>query len=208
MTHGAPSNPFSTRHLALPFLTPEGEAPDLVCRLLDRLLERREGEIIGPQGTGKTTLLRALLAEASRRQLPAVLTRVPQGRRWPPVETRQFCSNLRQNRARGLLLLDSAEQLPPPVLWWLRAACRWSGAALAVTGHEPLGLPPLWHSGVDEVMAERLAREVLASSCGAPELVPPEEAREALRLARGNAREALFVLYDRYEQRWTAAPRP
>lgn len=203
MNPGAPLNPFVTRHLALPFCERAGEPPGAPARLLDQALRLRLGEIIGPEGTGKTTLLRALLAEATARRIPAALIRVPNRQRWPTSSVWKFCrSHARLPAPGALLLLDSAEQLVAPARWLLRAACRAHGVALVVTGHAPLGLPSLRLTAVDDELFARLTSAILARSPEAPALVSAAEAPEALRLAAGNAREALFALYDRYEQRW------
>jgi hypothetical protein len=195
MNPGAPLNPFVTRLLALPFCERAGEPPGAPARLLDQALRLRQGEIIGPEGTGKTTLLRALLAEAATRRLPAALIRVPGGQRWPTSSVWKFCRS-------------HAEQLAAPARWLLRAACRAHGVALVVTGHAPLGLPSLRLTAVDDELFARLTSAILARSPQAPALVSAAEAPEALRLAAGNAREALFTLYDRYEQRWPRVTPP
>ena len=59
----------------------------------------------------------------------------------------------------------------------------------------------LYRTGVDGDLAVAVAERVLAASPSAPRLVEAEEARESLERTGGDLREALFHLYDLYEQR-------
>ena len=68
MAQGKPHNPFSSERIrpgALTYLTGEGESVD---DLIDRLEGTGfRGQIVGPHGTGKSTLLADLAAELARR---------------------------------------------------------------------------------------------------------------------------------------------
>jgi hypothetical protein len=63
-------------------------------------------------------------------------------------------------------------------------------------------LPILRRHVVDNSLAVEIARRILAACPEAPSLVAPTEAPDALARAGGNMREALFRLYDLYEDRW------
>lgn len=91
--------------------------------------------------------------------------------------------------------------------WWLlRLRCHLRGVGLLVTTHRPLGLPVLYRTNVDADLARRIARNVVEACPRAPRLTEDRDVDAALAEARGDMREALFKLYDVYEQRWNSAP--
>jgi hypothetical protein len=203
---GAPENPFSARHHApgaLPWLASAAAPGDAPLRLYEALVARRAGALIGPEGTGKSTLLRLIegAARADGREVLRVHLRT--GERLPPRRALRFCVG----GAGRVLLVDSAEQLLAPARLFLRGLCAVTGVLLLCTGHAPLGLPTLLRTRVTEELARRVAEAVLAASPSAPRLVTPDEAGQALGRTGGNLREALFFLYDLYEQRWAEARR-
>ncbi len=199
---GSPANPFSTLHHrpgAIPFLSVPG-GPASPAELLEAWeAAGRRGEIIGPHGTGKSTLLHWLGIEAEARGLRVLRVALRDGTRRLPRGWSAGC------RERGaLVLLDGAEQLPGWRLALLRAACALRGWGLLVTAHAPLGLPTLSRTRVDAALAQRVAERVLERSPGLPALVDAREVGEALEACGGNLRDALFQLYDLYERRWRA----
>ncbi|MEO7327645.1 MAG: hypothetical protein ABI193_03635, partial [Minicystis sp.] len=151
-----------------------------------------EGALIGPEGTGKSTLLQALVREAAQRGLRSRLLTIDHDGLPPalPVSGEQ------------LLCLDEADRLSWFRLRLLRLRCRRRSVALLVTGHRPLGLPTLRQTRVSADLATSLAAQVLARSPSLPALVRAEEAGEMLREQRGNLRQVLLSLYDRYEERY------
>jgi hypothetical protein len=51
-------------------------------------------------------------------------------------------------------------------------------------------------------LAERLIEAILLQSNEQTTLIKPHDARAALAATQGNMRDAIFRLYDLYEERW------
>jgi ATP/maltotriose-dependent transcriptional regulator MalT len=185
------TNPFSTRWVrpgALPYLWPHGAA----CReLMGRLHAGATLEIIGPHGSGKSTLV-ATLIELLRAQGRAVqLETLHDGgrRRW-----RQ-----RQDGSGPCVrIVDGFEQLSG----WRRRLTRWrsarAGEALVVTGHAPLGMDHRISSELDAARAVQVV-EALLRRAELSTAIDPRSVIARVERHRGNLREALFELYDVYE---------
>ena len=189
-----PVNPFSTTFVrpgAVPFLFPAGVGiADLVAQLRT---QDWWGQIIGPHGTGKSTLLAALmpaLAAAGREPLWYAF-------RDGVISLPGFRADQLGLHAGAILVIDGYEQLSSWQRWRLCRACRRSGCGLVVTVHTQVGLPGLYHTNVDADMARRvlshLNREGTAD-------VSPEDLIQCLTIRKGNLREALFDLYDLHER--------
>lgn len=208
---GAAVNPFSTRYhapgaLAYCFEDDEGGETSTAEALYEKFLASgRCGEIVGPHGTGKTTLLCALEAEARwRGHAPRRVTLREEERRLPVDWWRFEGEDATKTPAERVVFLDGAEQLSRLGFWRVQRRCRREGFGLLVTAHRSLGLPALYRTLVSETMARRLAERILASCPQAPRLVAPDEAAAALQAAHGDLRAALFALYDLYEKRSAA----
>lgn len=201
MLSGAAVNPFSTRYHAPGALAYcfEDDANASAEALYEKFLASgRRGEIVGPHGTGKTTLLCALETEARRRGHAVRRVTLRE------AERRLSAGWWRIDGVDRVVFLDGAEQLSRLGFWRVQRRCRREGLGLLVTAHRSLGLPALYSTSVSEAMARRLAERILASCPQAPRLVEPDEAAAALRAAHGDLRVALFALYDLYEERWSA----
>ncbi|MCZ7648657.1 MAG: ATP-binding protein [Planctomycetota bacterium] len=206
---GAPANPFCTRFHApgaLAFRFEARRGAGSAGGLYERFeASRWRGEIRGPHGTGKSTLLRAFEAELGahghrvrnvRLQAPAYA--MPSG--WDRYEETGGAP------ARPpILVLDGAERLARTAWWRVRWTIRRRGWGVLATAHESLGLPELYRSGVDPALAEALVEAVLNRSPELPRLVRPDEVLAELRATGGDFREALFRLYDLHEARWRQA---
>jgi hypothetical protein len=237
MNRGAPLNPFSAcfhQPGEVPYRFFGNESPESLWRRFVKA--GRRGEIVGPHGTGKTTLLRTLepVAQAAGEAVRTVT--LHNGQRWPwellgprafrmPEDVSLFkrtalssvdrppAVGIRQDpptllrtsslsRGRRTLFLDGAEQLAPAVWFALRFWTRAAGIGLLATSHRSLGLPALCTTSVDDEAALWVTRTVLAKNAHAPCLVGAESVTDALAIKKGNLREALFHLYDVYEDRW------
>ncbi|HZY90588.1 MAG TPA: hypothetical protein VFE78_37545 [Gemmataceae bacterium] len=192
------SNPFSTRFVrpgAVPFLfPPDQDAPGLVRALMS--LGWR-GAILGPHGSGKSTLVAALLPvlrEAGKEPLAVTLH---DGQRTLPAEAWR---ELLRPAAR-VAVIDGYEQLSRWQRWRLRRLCRRRGHGLLATAHTPVGLPILLRLSVTPETAVRVIERLLTTVPEATAL-RPSASELAARLQRQgeNFREVLFELYDEYER--------
>jgi hypothetical protein len=186
-------NPFSTRYVrpgALPYEFPAGHSAQA---LVDRLANAGWwGEIVGPHGSGKSSLLAALcpaLTAAGRRVVQFVLR---DGQRRLPPEA----AALAAAGPETLVVVDGYEQLSRLARWRLVRLCRRRRLGLLVTAHAPAGLPPLAQTEVTLATAQCVVARLVE---GWPRGATEEEVERAWRACGGNLREALFDLYHRYE---------
>ena len=161
--------------------------------LMDRLAELRyRAAIVGPEGSGKTTLaedLAARLAERGMRPRFAILNR--QNRR---LQADLF-PWLRDAGPADVLCLDGCEQLGPIAWRRLLWRCRSLGGLL-ITTHRPGRLPTLVQCDTDAQLLIDLARELSPD-----EPCTSADAEQLWRARDGNLRLALRDLYDRWWQR-------
>lgn len=187
------TNPFSAERIrpgAIEYVFSAGiDADTLVGRLK---AAQWRGQIVGPHGTGKSSLLYALsdsLASAGR-----VVYRFNQHDR----QRRLSREDLRQVdwTDRTLIVVDGYEQLGRWSRLWLDLRCRWSSAGLLVTSHTDVGLVTLFTTQPSFELFDQLVGRLAA---GFPVLLTNDDLRESWSRSPDNLREALFSLYDRYE---------
>lgn len=188
-------NPFSTRAVrpgAIDYRFPPGQSPGT---LLGRLHANHWwGEIVGPHGSGKSTLIETLrqpLLEAGRRVCQFTLTA---GQRRLPTAAGDRSDWDDQTQ----VIVDGFEQLG----WWqrrsLERACRRRGCGLLITAHASFGFPSLFHPTTSVELTEQLVAALLPD--GGADRVSTAEIHEAFARHAGNIREIFFDLYDRYER--------
>jgi hypothetical protein len=107
------------------------------------------------------------------------------------VEKRRLLEAVRPLKAPDFLLLDGAEQLNTRE--WLTVHAATAGCAgTIITLHRPGRLPALFETTPSPGLLGNLAQNL----CGAP--LPPSEAAALFLRHRGNLRECLRELYDRW----------
>ena len=207
------SNPFSAAAVSggrLPYLFAEPTAEMKLLRTLDR--HHWIGQVVGPHGSGKTTLTHHLWTHAKAR-FPSMVQVTIRGR------------GKVQRRVTGegspcLFVVDGIERLSRVDRWlFLGGFCfpgdrhrRRAGQrdGLLVTGHRPLPwLPKVFETTFDEVALNRLVSELLSPRIrtdfpdddGDVFLGPQWKDFSSALLQRhgSNGREILMEMYDLYE---------
>lgn len=185
----ARDNPFSTARLSQIRYRFQGKTWDEFLGRLQQLQYR--GAIVGPEGTGKTTLLEDLEPKLRDLGLAPVRLRLTQeAPRFSPVMQQMIDSRITD---RHILLFDGSEQMG--WLAWKKFLWRTSEAGgLIITRHRAGRLPTAHHCTTSPELLAEIARELLE---GGAELTP-DQVRELFRRSRGNLRNALRDLYDRF----------
>ena len=205
-----PSNPFCTRfvrpgQIAYAFASDTADGKSLV----NEVLRHRIGVIVGPHGTGKSTLL-ATLHDDLRDRFAAVvsltLTAPAPGSRSPSwfQRRRRELQNWRQTvsasgrlSTEGLLILDGAEQLSRWHWRWLGRQTNRRKQTILATSHAALpGGRTLFGTGNSPDLIRSLTRDLVIET--APDLWTRVERELGCRkLDRDtNVRDLWFDLYD------------
>jgi len=183
----ARDNPFSIDRVLKIRYRPQGLKWET---LMDRLAGLHyRGAIVGPKGTGKSTLLEDLTPRLKDRGLDTQSLRLDaEHRRFSPGFLRTFFAKLKAN---DVILLDGAEQMN----WfdWRRFRQRSQRAAgLVITVHAPGRLPTWIQCRTSPQLLTEIAVEMLQTT---PEQVSPR-ANTLFQKHHGNLREALLEWYD------------
>jgi hypothetical protein len=189
------ANPFSTRYIrpgAIEFRFPPGDdAKALVQRLRAR---DWRGEIIGPHGSGKSSLLAALVPALRDAGKSVLLVELHDGQRRLPVDLKRHPDAT----GDGVVIVDGYEQLSWLSRLGVKRVCRRRGMGLLVTSHKPAGLPELYRTAPTLELARSIVESLVA---GRSASITSAELAERYALHQGNLREMLFDLYDLYESR-------
>lgn len=192
-------NPFSTAAVkpgAIAFrFYGETCAADLVKKLEGN---QWRGEIVGPHGSGKSTMLRSIgpLLDAAGREVRQYIAK-PNDSQLPMSTADQATWN-----ASTQVVVEGYELLSRRNQKLLDRACRRVGAGLLITCHTPQGLPMLFRTEITYELASSLVKDLLPPEC---EFISADDVRESFSRHGQNLRELLFEMYDLYEQR---RPRP
>ncbi len=188
------TNPFATRHTrpgALPPLDLEGRPRNLEG-LVARLRAMPAAAIVGPHGTGKSTLLAAMLAEITAAGQVAQLVQLR--RRSDGLAA--LAAAVRSTR-RGTLAIDGWERIDPVTATAVRIAASARGSRLLVTSHSPTAIPTLVRTAASQPLLEAIVARLPDHG----ELIGTCDVAAAFARNPRNLRDALGELYDRFESR-------
>ena len=195
------SNPFASRFTrpgAIPYLYPPGQSAETLLETLQK--NNWQGEIIGPHGSGKSSLLAELLprmGEAGRKVVPISLH---QGDRTLSVSK----SDVKAWNSQTQVVVDGYEQLS----WWserrLQGWVKAQQAGLLITAHQPMGLPPLFTTQPTLELARQIVAQLLKESTNGTGVPSHEDVAAAFARHPTNLREMLFSLYDVHQRRQIA----
>lgn len=192
---GRGGNPFSTRYLRpgrLPPLDGSGRPLDLEHLAATFLSRGGSAAIVGPHGSGKTTLL-GHLADT----LESMGERVIRMRMRERSDLLRLLASIGRG-PRGIVCVDSWERIGWPANGLVRVVAAGARVRLLVTAHRPGAMPTLWRCATSPRVTEALVERLLDGS--SPPAIGREAIEEAHRRAGGDVREALFLLYDRFEE--------
>ena len=188
----AQDNPFASRNMdSLPYIPVTTDWSRIRDRL--RCLNGR-GAIVGPKGTGKTTLMEAMERRLTLEGYNVSLFRLSQDRNLlPREETREVFSGL---TGQSALLLDGAEQMS----WLAWKACAFRArktGILVVTSHAPGLLPTLVETTTSPQLLQALANRMLPRDS----FLDLTQAQALFQTHHGNLRLAFMELYDVWARR-------
>lgn len=188
------TNPFSTcftKPGAIPFrFVDETVIESLVTKLiqLDWI-----GQILGPHGSGKSTLIKSLIPLICR-QCHLVVIHQQDSKREVYLELKE---KIAESNSQHLIVIDGFEQLSS----WRRSrlihACKRRQVGLLVTAHQSVGLPVLYEMPISLSLFRAVVDQLLT---GAEIRLTPGTIGKAYQRFQPNLREALFSLYDEYER--------
>lgn len=134
----------------------------------------------------------SLVEALERAGRPAVVLALRDGQRRLP---RGWKRQVELAGAR-LIVIDGYEQLGWMSRWALKTACRWRDWGMFVTAHRDVGFPSLARTAVSLELAQSIVEQLLPPGQTA---IDGHSVADAFAAARGNLREMLFALYDRFE---------
>lgn len=194
------TNPFATRWVRPGAIEYRFEGSESIDSLIHQLRQNAwRGAIIGPHGTGKSTLVQTLL--------PAL---VAAGREPVTIQLRDgemqnsLCANeisqaaTRCQQVGVVVIVDGYEQLNWFARLRLHWQCRRASCGLIVTAHQRIWLPTLWQTQPTAEMVCKLVRSALPNHGNS---ISSDEIVNAYNRHRGNVRETFFELYDLFESR-------
>lgn len=185
----ASENPFaSARVEKLPFRFRPGDSWEQFFKRLED--QRYCGAIVGPHGSGKSTMLEALIPHLKERGFEPVVVRLTAESSMRDKE--RLPDIFRRLVKPQFILLDGAEQLS--TRHWLPARSAASNAAgFVVSVYRVSRLPVVMHIETHVPLFKELVEELTGGS------IPYEECASLMARHHGNVREAFRELHERWD---------
>mgnify|MGYP002623929485 CR=1 FL=1 len=195
------SNPFCADRLrpgAIDYIFVDGTN---ITDLLHKLRESNwRGEIVGPHGTGKSTLIQTLLPKLANEEFNVRLGTFRGGAfHWAS----EGAATNGSTHLREIVVIDGFEQLSPLARWKWKWLTRWRRQGLLVTSHRSVGLPRLLTSNVNCDLARQVVQQIAGEEMAG---LTADDVDAALDQADGNLRDAMFRLYDVFEETLASQP--
>lgn len=192
------SNPFSTRFVrpdAMEFqFAPGPKLRQIIHRLWDKGCW---GEIVGPHGSGKSTMIAMLLRHVNGHGIRAVPFTLHDGQRRMPAGWKRTVWDAFDRGRSTMVVVDGYEQLSRFARWRLGHVCRTSGWGLLVTAHAPVGLPTLYRTSTNLELVMTLVATLLD---GHEVSIERKIVRDTFHRHEGNLRLVFLDLFDYYER--------
>ena len=201
-----PPNPFSTRFIqpgAISYECFDGTVTELAERFLK--LQSKRGSIIGPHGSGKSTLVASL---ESRFEAYLPDSKIHPLRFSTDSSASQSLNSSVDWAPFSIAILDGYEQLK----FWSRLRIHWIARARSIsilaTAHRPIrGFETIWETSVNESTSKWVVEQLLQQA-GVPDCANQLLQSDAWSRSRAkhgqNLRESLFDMYDWWQDRQSA----
>ncbi len=200
-----PSNPFSTRFIqpgAIPYHRFDGgSVADLANAFL--AIPSGRGALVGPHGSGKSTLVASLVEEWKCLRPGLKIHAVRFSTDQSP--SKALNATLRAWSQASLAVLDGYEQLK----FWSRLKVAWVARnkamrVLATAHHEVRGFETLWTTSVSDRSSQWVIEKLLQPPSASPsefqqwveQLLASQEWQRSRKKHDQNLRESLFDMYD------------
>ena len=198
-----PGNPFASRCIRpdqVDFIFEPAHSFDRLLAALQRYQWR--GQVIGPHGNGKTTLLWKLARHCRQTfdalsfvQLQHGQRYLRQAKRLLESSERDAADSVNDHRGvRSILIIDGFEQLNFLSRTWLKTWARVRRTGLVVSGHSDLGLSTVYHAQTTPEQLTTLFKQLYPGQTWSD-----SQSESLLSEFGNNAREVLFQLYDQFE---------
>ena len=157
--------------------------------------ERWWGAIVGPHGSGKSSLLAELIpAIRMQGRKTAIFSLRDRQRRIPELKSQSINWD-----AHTLVVVDGFEQLGLMHRWQLLRHCRKQSCGVLITAHRDIrGFKTLLRTNPN---LETVLQIVSNLTTGRPQVVHHGDVAKAFHDNDGNVRETLFDLYDLFQRR-------
>ncbi len=184
----SPSNPFATHHVRagmIPYRFDTVDEGENFFVLIGN--NPWMGQIVGPHGTGKSTLLKTL------EPFFVDVGRVPISFSLHNGQSRMPIIDWRAVGPDSQLIVDGYEQLRVSQRLWLQLRCKAAGCGLLVTTHRGVcGLPVIHRTSATRSLVRSLVAELV------DEPLEEQVIDSCFEQAAGNVRETFMLLYDAY----------